>query len=456
MRGSVSEVMRWRARCGERWMSVFGRSILRIMIAWSTLAASAGRWGTSCTVSRSDTSRDAPATISSPRRVRSSRAVATSALSAPSATPVVSAMSTISQRTPPARAASTRRAISGALASSSVPRSSTWCTTSSRRCSRTASAPGRTTARSDCEVNMPGLYPLDLRGSPPRHAARANRTRRRENCPMPVPLFDTRTPLEPLRARLQERLLAVADSGHFILGPEVAAFEAEFVAYVGTEYAIGVANGTDAIVLLLRALGVGPGDDVVVPAFTFYASAEAIALCGARPVFCDVDPDTFCVTADTVHAALTPRTRAVLAVHLFGNVAPIGEIEALGVPVLEDAAQAAGSKVDGGPRPGALGTGATFSFFPSKNLGCFGDGGAVTTDDPDLAARVRMLRFHGSHDKETFELVGHNSRLDELQAAVLRVLLPHLDDWCDGRRAGARAYAEAGLGDLAALPEPTP
>ena len=279
-------------------------------------------------------------------------------------------------------------------------------------------------------------------------AARANRTRRRENCPMPVPLFDTRTPLQPLRTRLQERLLAVVDSGKFILGPEVAAFEAELAAYLGTEYAIGVANGTDAIVLLLRALGLGPGDDVVVPAFTFYASAEAIALTGARPVFCDVDPDTFCVTAETVHAALTPRTRAVLAVHLFGNIAPVGEIEALGVPVLEDAAQAAGSKLDGGPRPGALGTAATFSFFPSKNLGCFGDGGAVTTDDPDLADRVRMLRFHGSHDKETFELVGHNSRLDELQAAVLRVLLPHLDEWCDGRRAGARAYAQAGLGDL--------
>src|SRR4051794_9494397 len=210
---------------------------------------------------------------------------------------------------------------------------------------------------------------------------------------MPVPLFDTQTPLQPLRERLQERLLAVADSGKFILGPEVAAFEAELAAYIGTESAIGVANGTDAIVLLLRALGLGPGDDVVVPAFTFYASAEAIALTGARPVFCDVDPDTFCVTADTVQAALTPRTRAVLAVHLFGNVAPVREIAALGVPVVEDAAQAAGSRSDAG-RPGALGTIATFSFFPSKNLACFGDGGAITTADAQLAERVRMLRFH--------------------------------------------------------------
>jgi dTDP-3-amino-3,4,6-trideoxy-alpha-D-glucose transaminase len=271
---------------------------------------------------------------------------------------------------------------------------------------------------------------------------------------MPVPLFDTSTPLEPLRDALRERLVAVADSGRYILGPEVAAFEREFADYLGVGHAIGVANGTDAIVLVLRALGIGPGDDVVVPAFTFYASAEAIALCGARPVFCDIDPETFCITADTVAAALTPRTRAVLAVHLFGNVAPIAEIAALGVPVIEDAAQAAGSKT-GGPRPGALGTAATFSFFPSKNLGCFGDGGAVTTGDAELADRIRMLRFHGSRDKETFELVGHNSRLDDLQAGVLRVLLPHLDEWSDGRRAGAHAYAQAGLGELAALPRPT-
>src|SRR6187551_2833447 len=145
---------------------------------------------------------------------------------------------------------------------------------------------------------------------------------------MPVPLFDNRTPLEPLRARLHERLVEVADSQRFILGPEVAAFETEFAAYLGARHAIGVANGTDAIVLALRALGVGPDDDVVVPSFTFYASAEAIALIGARPVFCDVDPDTCCVTAETVRAALTPRTKAVIAVHLFGNIAPIAEIEA--------------------------------------------------------------------------------------------------------------------------------
>jgi dTDP-3-amino-3,4,6-trideoxy-alpha-D-glucose transaminase len=194
---------------------------------------------------------------------------------------------------------------------------------------------------------------------------------------------------------------------------------------------------------------------VVVPSFTFYASAEAIPPTGATPVFCDVDADTFCVTADTVRAALTPRTKAVIAVHLFGNVAPVAEIEALGVPVLEDAAQAAGTTTDAG-RPGSLATAATFSFFPSKNLGCFGDGGAITTNDDDVAERCRMLRFHGSYDKTTFEHVGFNSRLDEIQAAILRVQLPHLDGWADGRRAAARHYADAGLGELVGLPQPTP
>ena len=267
-----------------------------------------------------------------------------------------------------------------------------------------------------------------------------------------VPLFDTQTPLEPLRAEIDAKLAEVIDGSRFILGPEVGAFEAEFATYVGARHAIGVANGTDAITLALRAMGVGPGDEVVVPSFTFYASAEAIPLTGARPVFCDVDPDTFCVTPETVRAALTERTKAVVVVHLFGNVAPVAEIEALGIPVLEDAAQAAGSRGPDG-RPGSLGTAATFSFFPSKNLGAFGDGGAVTTRDDEIAERVRMLRFHGSRDKQTFELVGHNSRLDELQAAILRVQLPHLDSWANGRRAAAGHYEAAGLGELVTLPQ---
>lgn len=270
---------------------------------------------------------------------------------------------------------------------------------------------------------------------------------------MPVPLFDTKTPLAPLRAELGDAIAAVVDDGRFILGPNVAAFEDEFAACVGAEHAIGVANGTDALTIALRAMGVGPGDEVVVPSFTFYASAEAIPPTGATPVFCDVDPETFCVTPETVKAALTPRTKAVIVVHLFGNVAPVAAIEALGVPVLEDAAQAAGSTSAAG-RPGALGTAATFSFFPSKNLGCFGDGGAITTSDREVADRARMLRFHGSWDKVTYEHVGCNSRLDELQAAILRVQLPHLDGWADGRRAAGRHYEAAGLGELVALPAP--
>jgi dTDP-3-amino-3,4,6-trideoxy-alpha-D-glucose transaminase len=268
---------------------------------------------------------------------------------------------------------------------------------------------------------------------------------------MAVPLFDSSTPRAALRAQLREAIDRVLESERYILGPEVSAFESEFADYCGCGHAVGVANGTEAITIALRAMGVGPGDEVVVPSFTFYATAEAIPATGATPVFCDIDPDTYCVTAETVRAALTPATKAVVAVHLFGNVAPVAEIEALGVPVLEDAAQAAGSRTQAG-RPGALGTAATFSFFPSKNLGCFGDGGAVTTNDAALAERVRTLRFHGSRDKITYEQVGYNSRLDELQAAILRVQLPHLDTLADGRRRAGRHYEEAGLGDIAGLP----
>src|SRR3954453_2713886 len=235
---------------------------------------------------------------------------------------------------------------------------------------------------------------------------------------MSVPLFDTRTPVAPLLPAIRAKVSEVIEASQFILGPELKAFEAELADYLGARPAVGVGNGTDAITLALRALGVGPGDEVVVPSFTFYASAEAIPHTGARPVFCDVDPETSCVTADTVRAALTPNTKAVIAVHLFGNVAPIKEIAALGVAVIEDAAQAAGS-VSADGRPGSLATLAPISFFPSKNLGGFGDGGAVTTNDAELAERVRVLRFHGSYDKVTYQEIGYNSRLDDLQAAVL-------------------------------------
>jgi dTDP-4-amino-4,6-dideoxygalactose transaminase len=269
---------------------------------------------------------------------------------------------------------------------------------------------------------------------------------------MAVPLFDTDTPLAPLRATIMDRIAAVVSSGQFILGPEVSAFESELADYLGVRHVVGVANGTDALVIALRALGVKPGDDVVLPSLTFYATAEAVADIGARPVFCDVDADTRNVTVETVSAALTPRTTAVIAVDLFGVPAFIPELRAaLSVPVLEDAAQAAGAGL-GDRRAGALGDVSTLSFYPSKNLPCFGDGGAIATDDDAIADTARALAFHGSHDKQTFTYVGYNSRLDELQAAILRVLLPELDGWCAGRRAGARAYLDAGLAEHVTVP----
>ena len=251
--------------------------------------------------------------------------------------------------------------------------------------------------------------------------------------------------------RITERIGEVARSGRYILGPEVDEFEREFAAFCGARHCVGVANGTDAITISLRAVGVQPGDEVVVPSFTFYASVEAIASMGAIPVFCDVDPETFCVTRATVERAMTERTKAIVAVDLFGYLPPLGELEDLGVPVVEDAAQAHGATRDG-RRAGTLGAAGTFSFFPSKNLGGLGDGGAIVTDSDDVAALARRLRFHGSEDKVTYTEVGYNSRLDAIQAAALRVLLPELEGWNEARRAAARAYAERGLGEHVELP----
>jgi dTDP-3-amino-3,4,6-trideoxy-alpha-D-glucose transaminase len=276
---------------------------------------------------------------------------------------------------------------------------------------------------------------------------------------MKIPVFDTQAQLELLRPEIEERLLAVVGSGQFILGPEVDAFERELAAYLGVAHVVGVANGTDALTITLRALGVGPGDEVVVPSFTFFATAEAVVHVGARPVFCDVDPETFCVTAETVDQALTAATRVVIPVHLFGAPAPMGELadlaRARGIDLIEDAAQAAGARLDGA-RAGALGRAATFSFFPSKNLFCLGDGGAIATNDDRLAERVDLLRKRGSLDgKKTFLEVGYNSRLDAIQAAVLRCVLPRLDDWNARRRELAGAYEEAGLGEMVTLPSAT-
>lgn len=270
---------------------------------------------------------------------------------------------------------------------------------------------------------------------------------------MAIPLFASS--LAPYQDALAGKLREVAASGRYILGPEVQAFEDEFAAWLGAAHCVGVGNGTDALQIALRAVGVGPGADVVLPSLTFYATAEAAANVGARPVFCDVDPDTFCVTRETVERALTPKTKALVPVHLFGNLAPIAELRELGLPVIEDAAQAAGSTLDGA-HAGTLGDVATFSFFPSKNFGALGDGGAIVSDDEELAAAARRLRFHGSQDKQTFTEIGWNSRLDALQASALRVLLPHLDEWTAARKRVARMYEEAGLGDLVRLPQPTP
>ena len=272
---------------------------------------------------------------------------------------------------------------------------------------------------------------------------------------MSVPLFVTASVLEPLLDEVAERQRAVLDSGRYILGPEVEAFEAEFAAHIGARHCIGVANGTEALTIALRALGVGLGDEVVVPGLTFYATAEAVVNAGATPVFCDVDPATQTMTVASAEAAVGERTKALLPVHLYGNPAPMTELREFaasrGLRLLEDAAQAAGARLGGRPA-GSLGDAAGFSFFPSKNLGGFGDGGAIMTDDGDVAATARRLARHGSKDRSTHTEIGYNSRLDALQAAALRVLLPHLDDWNAARRRAAAAYAESGLGELVELP----
>ncbi len=262
-----------------------------------------------------------------------------------------------------------------------------------------------------------------------------------------IPLVDVKAQYAPLIPELKRRFAEVIESGVFILGPNVKAFEQECIDFLGVQDAIGVANGTDALVLVLDALGIGAGDEVICPAFTFYATAEAIARIGATPVFADIDPETLNLDSDDVAARITPRTKAIMPVHLFGRPAPLAELAALGLPLIEDSAQAFGSS-----EIGTTGVAATFSFFPTKNLFCLGDGGLVAANDPELAERVRMLRFHGSRDKVEFELVGYNSRLDEVQAAMLRVLLKELPRFNDERCAGAQVYRDLGLGDLVTTP----
>jgi dTDP-4-amino-4,6-dideoxygalactose transaminase len=262
-----------------------------------------------------------------------------------------------------------------------------------------------------------------------------------------IPLVDVHAEYEPLIPQLEARFREVLESGRFIRGPHFWAFQEEAAAYLGVRRTIGVANGTDALVLVLDALGIGPGDEVICPAFTFYATAESIARRGATPVFADIDPATLNLDVEDVAAKVTPQTRAIMPVHLFGRPMPLEELVSLGLPVIEDAAQAFGA-----PGVAELGTISTYSFFPTKNLFCLGDGGLVATNDEELAERVQMLAFHGSRDKTDFDFVGYNSRLDEVQAAMLRVFLPELDGWNRARRDAAARYADLGLGELVELP----
>jgi dTDP-4-amino-4,6-dideoxygalactose transaminase len=266
-----------------------------------------------------------------------------------------------------------------------------------------------------------------------------------------TPLVDVKAQYERLIPDILERMREVLDSGVFILGPNVQAFEREAASYLGVPRTVGVANGTDALVLALDALGVGPGDEVICPAFTFYATAESIARRGATPVFADIDPATLNLDPEDVAAKVTERTRALMPVHLFGRVMPLGELAKLDVPIIEDAAQAFGA--EGVATTGVL---STFSFFPTKNLFALGDGGLVAATDEELADRIALLRFHGSRQKKEFEAVGYNSRLDELQAAVLRLFLGELDGWNGARREAAARYEELGLGELCELPADEP
>ena len=266
-----------------------------------------------------------------------------------------------------------------------------------------------------------------------------------------IPLVDVKAQYAPLIPELEERFSAVLESGRFIFGPEVEAFEHEAAAYLGVPHAIGVANGTDALVLALEALEIGRGDEVICPSFTFYATAEAIARVGATPVFADIDPATLNLDAEDVATRITDRTKAIMPVHLFGRPAPLDELVPLGLPLIEDAAQAFGA--DGVAQTGIC---STFSFFPTKNLFALGDGGLVAATQDEVAERVRMLRFHGSRDKERFDAIGMNSRLDEIQAAALRLFLGHLDEWNAARREAAARYAELGLGEVCQLPADEP
>lgn len=263
-----------------------------------------------------------------------------------------------------------------------------------------------------------------------------------------IPLVDLRAQYAAIRAEIQQAVARVLESQGFVMGPEVERLEKEIAGYVGTRHAVSCASGSDAILLSLMAAGVRAGHAVICPAYTFFATAGAVARLGARPVFADIDPATYNVAAGSVAAALgrEPRVSAIMPVHLFGRTADVRSLESIaserGVPILEDAAQAIGARDEEGRAAGTLGRIACFSFFPSKNLGAYGDGGLLTTEDDELADRLRLLRSHGARPKYHHRVVGMNSRLDALQAAVLRVKLRHLDRWQEARRRNADHYDE--------------
>jgi dTDP-4-amino-4,6-dideoxygalactose transaminase len=260
---------------------------------------------------------------------------------------------------------------------------------------------------------------------------------------VPVPLLDLRAQYDPLRRELLDAVTRVCDSQRFIHGPEVEGLERELEAYLGVQHAVGMSSGTDALLAALMAVNVGPGDEVVTPTYSFFATAGCVARLGARPVLVDIEPDTFNIDTAAAVAAISPRTRAIVPVHLFGQSAdlmPLTNAAAQhGVPIIEDAAQAIGARYHD-HAVGTLGAIGCFSFFPSKNLGAFGDAGFVTTNDDRLGRQLRLLRNHGMEPKYYHHLIGGNFRLDAIQAAVLRVKLPHLDAWTAGRQRNAQRY----------------
>lgn len=264
---------------------------------------------------------------------------------------------------------------------------------------------------------------------------------------MAIPHVDVHAQYEPLIPELKEAFARTLDSGRFIFGPEVSSFESEAAELLGVQETVSCANGTDALVLVLDAMEIGPGDEVVCPSFTFYATAEAIARRGATPVFAEIDPTTLNLDPADVERRITGKTKAIMPVHLFGRPAP--DLSGFGLPVIEDSAQAFGA--------GGIGTSiaSTFSFFPTKNLFALGDGGLVGVNDADLAKRLRMLRFHGSESKKEFVYIGYNSRLDAMQAAFLRIFLKHIKSWNEQRREAAARYVEL-LDGVVETPEDVP